>query len=154
MKIIDNKGRLFGKLNIIDLLIILFILIILAVGIKFIFFSVQEQEIKTAQVLIKNQDPWVTGTLSKGDIQYDYETPIARITNINISASQMIVLTDSGEVLLKEHPIKKDIILTIELVAEKQVNVYRFINQDLLIGKTLNFRTDTYTVKGTITNIS
>lgn len=153
MKIMDDKGRFFGKINIIDILVILFIILIIAVGVKFVYFKESTIELTTVDILKKNQDQWRLDAISKGDIQIKDEEVIAKIIKLETKPSQMIITTDDGEIIIKDHPIKKDIFLTIELISEFDRDQRRFNNQVLLIGNGLRFQTEKYNIKGTIVDM-
>ena len=45
MKFIDSKGKLFGKINIIDLMVVLGIILVIVVGVKFLMMEKTDMKI-------------------------------------------------------------------------------------------------------------
>jgi len=156
MAIIDGKGRVFGKINIIDLMVILFIILVIAVGAKFALFKPAPEETKvTVEVLFKDTKPWVAKVISNGDTEVnDDNRIISKIKEIQAAPSAMIISSDTGEIYIREHPELKDVKVIFDIIAEKKESSLLFHNKDIKIGKNFSFSTDKYDISGTIISIS
>lgn len=113
---IDDKGRLFGIINIIDLIVIVVIAIV-AVG----FFTrdkdtgVAQTPTATVKVLCPYMRPEVAEQIHEGD------QLLARgqLQPVYVKELKVVTARDSdtrsdGELVLQEHPFRKDIYLTLE----------------------------------------
>lgn len=254
MRIIDSKGRLFGKINIIDFFLLVFVLLIIILGMKFLkpkekveislqmelsnqsayiakninvgdiileddekageitgltflpasgtnkniiislklfadsknnklFFNNQmlkignelsielkdviiegvilhiskkeEREFAKKRVTVKmyNQSSWIADLLRIGDSELSGGKEIAKIIDKDVEPAEMIVISQDGEVFLREHPTNKDITLTLEVVAEKVGGSYFFHGSELKAGNNLMLETSSINVNGVIVGV-
>ncbi len=95
-KIIDEKGRLFGVLSIIDIIVIL-VIIVLTVGAYFRFFVMDETAVNVQQdtikytVLADDCRSYVGDSLKPGDLLYDSKnnSAIGTVTDVRVSEAQV-----------------------------------------------------------------
>jgi len=121
MKIIDSNGRLFGKLNIIDLALIIIIIMVAIAGYKFLN---QNQDAvmnkpghSLVQVEVISQPAYILDNIESGDIIYDNNEIIGVVQRKHIIKNtavgsdmiieiQMNVSTDkSAQLLINGEPI-------------------------------------------------
>ncbi len=129
MKIIDDKGKLFGLINLLDLVVVLFVVVIaLAVGSKLVsnpesYAISSSDNIKNMYVTVKCSG--VTDELinnievgdrlmaqnayTGGEVYAISEPTPMEYTGVN----------DNGEVVISEHPYLKDVYVT--LVTEQNI---------------------------------
>lgn len=156
MKIIDENGMVFGKINIIDLTVLLFFGILLFTGYNYLY--------------LKN--------LPQNVLDQVVEEPIFTLVNITITSDMSPLLFDAvkagdtmkrtdilernvtiGTVVAKEselhvnqsEDIKTNITLT--LFVEKKLERYYFEEVPLRIPNLFIFVTSTYQIEGIITKI-
>jgi hypothetical protein len=68
MELIDDKGRLFGLVNVIDALVVLFVLAVLVAGVALVNpFASAEYETRYATVNFGDQQPFVAEQVDQGD---------------------------------------------------------------------------------------
>lgn len=127
MKIIDEKGKVFGKINVIDLVILVVVIGLLAgVGYKLFFQSnngVTEQPTEKEQVeitfLIKGCAPEVQESLKKGDkLIINNEISNAEVKCVEASDSQTTTVNDQGKVIVTTNPTMVDMRITVEVEAD------------------------------------
>ncbi len=136
MKLIDNRGRLFGKYNIIDVMVVLFILLVVIVGARFVLVQ-PEAEWTIVKVRAGNQPDYVADSLAVGDLLLGGEGNV--IGNI----TELQILPDGGD--------NKNIVMKLNLNTETQDNKTLFNDNELKIGSSIGISTKKVTVKGTVT---
>lgn len=156
MKIIDEKGRLFGKVNIIDFLAILFFLGLLPMfyfGYK-IFSKRPPQsveitgpkfEIETYFKFIK-LNPEIFQLISIGDKEYDSQGEIVgEIVELGENSHYRYELNiGQGKTIIKEDKSLKQIITKLKLIVILKDNMVYYKNNLLSINSPLQFRTNEY----------
>ena len=144
LKIIDEKGRLFGKINIIDLAMIIILITGLVLSVKFIAKQSEPTVYDTKYITImftENKPYPLLSSLKVGDKELDKQNNIlAEI--INISSKQMErVFVDNGDVKISPDPMVKEITIDMAVTAiEKDGKVY-FKEKPLLIGILIEIET-------------
>lgn len=115
--LIDEKGRLFGKLNLIDLGVLL-IVVILVFGFLYKDKAAgTESEGRTVilQVVSPAQYPGVGENIKVGDILVASGAPTsARITAVEVKPANWVAANGSGQMVLSQNPFRKDVYVTIE----------------------------------------
>ncbi len=138
MAFIDDKGRLLGKINIIDLMVIIFVILIIAVGAKFVLVK-PEPEYITAEVLVQNQP---------------YEV-ISRITvGSQILDSSQIKIGEVLEMDTIPAGVNKDLRLYLNLSITGKNGRFYFQNNELIINNNLNLRIKNLKLDTTILSIN
>lgn len=127
MKLIDEKGKLFGKINVIDFVIVIIVIGLLA-GVGYKLFiqdnnGVTEQPTKKEQVkitfMIKGCTPEVQEALKQGDkLIINNEISNVEILNIEVSDNQTTTVNDQGEVIVTTNPTMIDMRITVETEAD------------------------------------
>ncbi|SCG83907.1 hypothetical protein DW1_2343 [Proteiniborus sp. DW1] len=145
MKIIDDKGRIFGLINYIDLFIVLAFIIVLG---RFVFIERDDvfpkelnsdgfQEVEILYYVKGVKDVSIKG-VKIGDVFRDVTTNnvIGEVTNIDIQPSSIMTTDEKGKVVYSEIPDRFDMYLTIK--GKGQVTDYdiKVANEEIKIGKT------------------
>ncbi len=141
MKIIDSKGRIFGKINVIDLFVIIGIILLIVVGVKLLLNNIEKEPEskvgwKTIQVESNNEPDYIANSISEGDLIEKNGEVIAEIVDININK-----IEDNNNNLLF-------IIKLLTQVDEQNISLYD--GKELLIGDPFVIKTTKVSVKGTI----
>jgi len=119
-KIIDEKGRLFGKISIIDLVVLVVVaILVVAVMIKFTALeksSVGASDTITYQVRIENIREYTTKGVRIGDIIYENVggTNIGVVTNIEVSQAMATQVLADGSFARVPVENRYDVVLTVE----------------------------------------
>lgn len=165
MKIIDQNGRLFGKISVIDLLVVA-VVVVLAVALNFknsqthTGNSVQEEKI-TFQVRLRGVRSYVAGSIAIDDSLYDRDyasggRALGRITDIQIERDPGSVIStmSDGTILLVEAEDTVDVLLTVEgtgLRTGKSVAINRVY--DLGVNSARSYCTQRAQFVGTVASI-
>jgi hypothetical protein len=163
--VIDEKGRLFGKFNVIDLAVVLIVFAMVPmfiIGGKIMGAKRVESEVKhetlTVAVKFTKIIPELAGVMKEGDIEKgENNKPIGKLIKIISNEPQKLLAIDvnmSGDKLglatdMSYREIKA--LFELDCVIEKRAPVYH--GYVVKIGNSLIFSTDLYSLQGTITEI-
>lgn len=121
-KILDEKGRLFGRINIIDVIVII-VAIVLVCGV-YVKFSRNERtasvtsdlQTVTYQLEIKGVRNGIAGNLREGDLIWNEENGVqlGRITGVSVNGAKQANALADGTYVLGNVEDRFDVVLTIE----------------------------------------
>lgn len=113
---IDDRGRLFGVINIIDLIVILLVVVV-AVGFFYRGRNVEVAQTQTAtvKVLCPYLRPEVAEQIHEGDqlLARGQLQPVY-VKELRVETGRDSDTRADGELVLQEHPFRKDVYLTLE----------------------------------------
>lgn len=121
-----KNGKLFGKINLFDLLVILLILV-LVVGIGYKFLVIDKEVAKntvevTYDLKIETVRDVTVNAFREGDTVYHYklEEPIGAVSAVNTSPAMDTLDTLSGEALSVPVEDRYDLVVTVKGTAVRQ----------------------------------
>lgn len=162
MKIIDEKGKLFGLINIFDLAILLVIVLVAGtVGYKVLggrlSGTASNGQSKYYLVTIKCEQASekAAQALKPGDKIYRdrYGFLDAEIQNISYEDAVMYVETSDGEVVKTLHPELKDIYVDIKIGAPSNSSIIKLGDDQVNIGYEIIIKTDRVYSRGIVEDI-
>lgn len=125
---IDNKGKLFGKINIIDLGVICIIILAAVLGmIKFNLNPINDTTVETVSfqydLKVSGVRTYTVDAFKEGDIIYDgtSENPIGEIININVEPTKKYTSDINGVMKKETVPTQYDLILTLKCDGKKDL---------------------------------
>jgi hypothetical protein len=161
-KIIDSKGRIGGKVSVIDVFVILVVLILI-VGLYVKFNKLDATgsstptETITYQIEIKEARHYALENLVLGDTIYDSEgqREIGKITAIDSVPSTKTTGLSDGSFANVSVEDRLDITLTVESIGSIEADGHYYLSQtyELNNGAKQSFYTKYYTFTGTIVDI-
>jgi hypothetical protein len=118
MEVLDDEGRVFGVVNVIDLLVVLLVLAVVAAGAALVLgggSGTPDDQSETATITVRaeNVQPYVADALSTGSVDGGNVT---RIENKSVQPTTVYTENESGAVLARDHPRLKTV--EIEVVVE------------------------------------
>ncbi|HAN09985.1 MAG TPA: hypothetical protein DCP90_05145 [Clostridiales bacterium] len=161
MKIIDEKGRLFSSINIIDLLVILFIVAIGGVVLMKINFMnkvnlLEDKKAYEIKVLVKAILPEMAEQVKVKDIIFEdaLNAEIGEVTNVETDVTKNEIPTDDGRVVSAEVVTRRDVTITIKGMGQfdKQKGLM-LGNRDWQAGGSIVIKSSKIKFAGTIYNI-
>lgn len=158
MKIIDKKGRLFGLINIVDLLIIVLLLALVAVGVKRFGNKAAVGEATTKKGVITAEIKDVRDVTAKnvkvGDPIYDYDkgTLIGKILTAEVEPYKDET-EYQGKFYNSEVPGKYRVIMTIDADIKETQDFYQVGTEQVRIGAEMRIKNKTITTFMTILGI-
>ncbi|MDD7352213.1 DUF4330 domain-containing protein [Peptoniphilus sp. AGMB00490] len=158
MKIIDKKGRLFGLINIVDLLVIILILALVAVGVKRFGTKAAVGEASTKKGVItaevKDVRDVTANNIKVGDKIFDYDkgTYLGKIV-----AAEVEPYKDKteyqGKFYNSEVPGKYRVIMTIDADVKETEDFYQVGTEQIRIGAEMRIKNKNITTFMTILGI-
>lgn len=145
MKLIDDKGRIFGLVNYIDLFLILAVLFVLG---RFVLVDgegafpdgLNSDSSKEVEILyyVKGVKDVSTNGVQIGDVFRDVTTNnvIGEVTKIDIQPSSIMTTDEKGNVVYSEIPDRFDMYVTIKGMGQITDNEIKVANEEIKIGKT------------------
>lgn len=138
---IDNKGRLFGKINVVDFIIVLVIIVALCATVFKFSFSpfggiknlIATPPIRVEYVLkISGVRDFTAKNVVRGDRLYneDDNTYIGVITDVEIENATEYVAKVDGTVAMTENPNRYDVYVTVECDAYTKRGTYHVVPED------------------------
>ncbi|MCF6460444.1 DUF4330 domain-containing protein [Clostridium sp. Cult3] len=158
MKIINEKGKLFGIINIIDLIVLLVIVLLVGGGVKRMKKNpAAVAETKKALITIEVSDirtPTVDGIVV-GDPLYHYDKgeKIGEIVDKKIEAYKEPVESGDGKWILAEVPEKYVVLMTVEAEVKENPDVVIAGGEQIRIGTQFKLKNRNVAVLGTILGV-
>lgn len=148
MALIDDKGKVFGRINLIDLTLVFGVFIIAALAFVVLtkqgkVVTIPEDKTVTYTMIVKAIRPDVASFIKKGDIvkKQITQAPIGTVKGVEMKAAQEVVLTSDGRKVLAESPVEKDVYITIETKGRAGSDIIATGNEVLRVGDRFNILT-------------
>ena len=145
MNIIDKKGKLFGLINIIDLLIIVVLVFAIVFAAKRYFIKPDESKMmRKANLTFEIQDvrDITLKSLHEGDDLFwtDRSVPIGKITKLE-TISHQEALNKDGDGVFRPVPGKYDVAITVEATLKDDANAYWAMGEQVRAGVKYSIKT-------------
>lgn len=155
MDIIDDRGRLFGTVNIIDAFAVLLVLAVAVAGATFILGNgseeVSNQNRETiVTVEVDGVQPYIADAIPEGPIETER---VATVENKSVRPTTVVVSDQNGTLHERRHPRKQTVTLRISLNTTVEDGEPVFAGKPLEVGRVLTLDLGPVTVKSTVTNI-
>lgn len=163
MKLFDERGKLFGFINILDLFLIIILLGALAfAGMKFLqsdqSTNVGQANKQTVEYVLfnSNSHPFVLDKVNIGDTIRDADTNVVlgKIVAMERDQATDLVTTADGKMIKSPVPNKEQVLLTIEAEANVVDGVASLGSIQLLVGNQLSVKGPEYIFPVLISNVS
>lgn len=164
MKFINDKGKLFGLINIIDLVVIAAIILMgIGVGYRYLLRPSLEIEAEkdkksyTATVLCSMVPPETKNTLKVGDrLYYDSTGYIeTKVESISSKPASIESIAADGSLIINEHPVLEDLTVAICVPVDVDSPIIKMGGfYQVNVGKKIVLKTDRIEVNGIILSIS
>ncbi len=163
MKIINEKGKLFGIINVVDLLVLLAALAV-AAGVGYKLFAPRIQEASsplvdmTVVVRVRGVMPYLSAELERS-------SPVGKrmvagsdyidgdIVDMQFEEYTQIVATDDGRLVETSDGLRKDVIFTIKSKVRKDTPTPKIGTQEVRAGRTFIVKTNDFETTGSIVSV-
>ena len=160
MKIVNEKGKLFGIINVVDLLILL-VIVAVAGGVFWQLLGTQvankvaPQVDLITEVVVIGMPPRILTEVERQDLIGEQivagnEYLSATIEDVKIEDYITQVTTDDGRIVDATDPSKKDVVFTIKTKVAADTASPKIGSQEIRAGKTYIVKTQTFECSGTI----
>lgn len=154
MKLIDEKGRLFGKANVVDLIVLVIIIgIVGAVGYRLASSRVNanggnpittQEQYCYVTLYSSLVVPEISQSLSIGDkLVANSKYTDAEIVSIDEKPAAYVSTNSDGEAVLSEHPIWKDVTVVVKEKVDPSSVILKVGNQEARVGYSFILKTQT-----------
>lgn len=161
MKILDSKGKIGGKISIVDLLVI----VLLIACIVFVVFKLQAKNEITGSGTTFEYTVKVEGIRqvsldalraeSKGAKNAENKKDIGEIIDVQATPAKMLVQAVNGDYLWADYPDRFDVIITLRAVGNETADGYFCKSgEQLIVGNTLGVYNGTAQAFGTIQTVT
>lgn len=148
MKIINEKGRLFGIINVVDLAVLIIVVLVAFAAVVKLSGGNIKAPIASAkkEVAITLKAPSKSSSLltafNKGDqLMYGKLFIDAYIQNVELTPTMVNVQLPTGEIIPTPDPVFKDIFITFTSKVDAGQDVLVIGNSEIRIGTTYNINT-------------
>lgn len=155
----NNKGKIFGKLHILDILVIVFAVIVALTafarlsGNDIVSFS-NGEDVKVQYTVLTyeyGQDYFQSARVGDA-IAEDKRFLDGKITNIEIVDKIISQIDNNGDLVTAPHPELKRALITVETTVEYKNSVYKMGKQEIREGKPNFVITERCNLSGIITD--
>lgn len=155
MKIVNEKGKLFGLINIVDLMVLIVALLLVAFVVVKFAVPVAKEVTKTEEIAEMKVTLRIRGVMDYMKEQIaaveigsqlvagDEYVPDTKVKEIKVEDYWTSVNTDSGEIVKKKDEQRCDILVTISAKQDKNAPVYKIATQEVRTGRGFVFKTQT-----------
>ncbi|MCI5897437.1 MAG: DUF4330 domain-containing protein [Anaerovoracaceae bacterium] len=160
MKIVNEKGKLFGIINLADLLVLVLIVAVIAgVGVKLFGTQVQNKVAPQVDCIVEvdiiGTSPRILNEIERQDLKGERIVSGNEYLNATIEDvwfEDYIVQTprDDGTIVNSTDPSKKDVIVKIKTTVPEGTASPKIGSQELRAGKTYIVKTQRFECSGTI----
>lgn len=163
MKVVNEKGKLFGIINPVDLLIILAILAVVgAVGFKILAKPVSDAVAPKSNMIVTMRIRGAMPSLVDSTKQITQGTKLvsgndyidATVETVSVEPYLYTVANAQGVTVNSNDPVKKDIIITVKSSGSPDSAVLKIGNQEVRTGRGFIFKTNTVEINATIESVS
>ena len=163
-KVIDEKGKLFGLVNVLDLLVLIIIIAIIgAVAFRLVSDKVNASggnpldEEKYCYVTLYSSlvVPEIASSLNVGDkLVANSAYTDAEIVSIDVQPAAYVSTNSDGEAVLSEHPLWKDVTVVVREKVNPSNVILKVGNQEAIVGYSFILKTQVVETNCKIRGIS
>ncbi len=154
MKLIDEKGRLFGKVNVVDLIVLVIIVgVIGAVGYRLTSSRLNagdgnplttEDQYCYVTLYSSLVVPEISQSLEVGEkLVANSQYTDAEIVSIEETPAAYVATNDDGEAVLSEHPLWKDVTVVVKEKVDPSSVILKVGGQEVRVGYSYILKTQT-----------
>ncbi len=163
MKIVNEKGKLFGIINVVDLLVLAAVLAVV-LGIGFKLFTPKIQEATSPMVDLK-MVVRVRGVMPYMLEELERNSPVGKrmvagneyvdgdIVDMKFEDYKQLLSTDDGRIVEAVDTIRQDVVFTITAQVRKDTPTPKIGTQEVRAGRTFIVKTNDFEMNGSITSL-
>ncbi|MDO8685045.1 MAG: DUF4330 domain-containing protein [Clostridiales bacterium] len=159
MKLMDEKGKLFGIINIIDLAVLVLIIAIAAsAGYKIIGSKLKDNEENLRDIMVTIKCSFVTETTAKLFKKGDRFLTGSNYVNGVVDSSWYTeaydtVKTADGKILWEKHPYLKNVFIIVKMHENPDNPILTLGSQEIRVGKPVFMKTQRVELSGIVEDI-
>jgi hypothetical protein len=142
VSLIDENGRVFGTVNVVDAMIVLVVLTVAVAGVAFVLADGGSEaaptETRYATLALGSQPPYVATLVTEGDVDDEADTGEVRITDVYATGA------DDG----------RGMYVRVAITGAAGEDQFVYGDSPLRVGRSLQITTDRYQVSGVVTDVA
>lgn len=156
---LDERGRLFGRVNIVDLMVLALVLIVAArLGLKSrVFRAVNPSTVKPVEVVLVVEDvrQATADAMQEGETVLNTKSNavLGKLVKKEVRPAQKEVQTADGRLVLAESPFKKDVYLTVRGEGQVTSNVIILGGAEMRVGASVAVKGLKFSVNSTVLGV-
>lgn len=161
MTLIDARGRVLGRINLIDLMIALGVVIAVILAYATVtrqgkVISVPEDKVISYTILIKEVRPEVARYIKKGDLvkKQSNQAPIGTIRQVLVKPALVVDFNGVDKRIATTSPVEKDVYVTIKTKGRIGKDIIATGNEVIRVGDNFPIVTKWFTGNAVIIGIS
>lgn len=153
MRVLDDKGRLFGVVNIIDLVLVIALIAVAMAGVSLVTNRAPTTVVARADkniaydMVVRQIRPEQVGYLRVGDVVKRHLTQgiVGTIAHTEVSVAESIGIDSEGRQKISLSPRDKDVFLTIEATGRAGKDIIAVGNEVIKVGDKFDIDTRMFT---------
>jgi len=109
---------------------------------------------RTAVLKLENADPDLAAAIDPGMEERVLGETVARVSDVRVDPSTVVIKSRNGTVFSREHPVEKDVTMTVDLRVRVTRSGLRFEDAPLRQGRSIILDFGTVTVEATVVSVS
>jgi hypothetical protein len=116
--------------------------------------TASEPSKKQIKIKLSSVDKWMADLITVGLEKKAGEQILAKVIEKDVKHSALVSVTDSGNVLLRENPLKYDLELTVDILLYEKGPAVTYQGQVIDVGKRIELDFEEITISGVIKSIN
>ena len=154
VEFIDDQGNLFGRVNVVDALVVLLVLAVVVAGIALVLGGsgpsggAQAGSNETVVYVDFRSDPvepYVADAVPEGSIE---TANASRLENRSVTPADVVTQNESGALAVRQHPTHRTVTFRVGLYVTRDGDEYLYNGAPLEVGTTLTLDVGPTTVPG------
>lgn len=160
MKILDKRGRVFGRINIIDLLLVLVVAILIVGGVyklqKMTHIADKGSQAIPLQIEVESVHEGLTSEINIGDVLLNSVTGVefGKVLSKDIKPHEELVIGKDGKVEFKAIPGLFDVVIDLDSKGKFTNEGILIGNNSIYVGSEIRLKSSLYVFDSEVININ
>lgn len=158
VEVLDERGRVFGLVNIIDLLVVLLVSSTLVAGLALVTSDDTEdeplqppEEQIILDVTVQHLEPYIVDAIPAPGTTDD---STLRIVDVSTTPARIITNDSTGTPHVHDHPWRQTVDIRVEVSASRDGDTLQYNGNRLVVGTHVTLDLGTVVLQGDVTNIT
>lgn len=153
-RFLDERGRLFGKVNVVDLLVLLVVVaVVLFAVVRLVGDTSESVPVKVTYVVEAVRQPTVDVLQAKGTVTDTSGTVLGKVVDVRVTPTREEYMTPEGELKVFDSPVFKDVSIVVEGEGRMSGSTVRIGSIPLRVGKRVTLVGVGFEVQTMITSV-
>jgi len=155
MSILDDKGRIFGVVNVVDAFVVFVVVAAAGMGTAILFgvggdVDTETTEPVTVTVQAENVAPYVADAIEEGPVK---SNDVIAIENVSTGPAMVVTKTENGTLREVRHPRNQTVQMEVTVNATDSGDEFAFRNEEVEIPRQIELDLGNVSVRARITDM-